>query len=42
MKTDPISYRLFQEYPRSFFELIGESTNLVDAYKVEGILNSKF
>ncbi|MDJ0730601.1 MAG: Rpn family recombination-promoting nuclease/putative transposase [Crocosphaera sp.] len=35
MKTDPIFYRLFQEYPSSFFELIGESTNLVDAYKFD-------
>ena len=35
MKTDPIFYRLFQEYPSSFFELIGESPNLVDAYKFD-------
>ncbi|MEA5601786.1 Rpn family recombination-promoting nuclease/putative transposase [Nostoc sp. UHCC 0252] len=37
MKTDSIFYRLFQELPSIFFELIGNSPQTADAYKFSSI-----
>jgi predicted transposase/invertase (TIGR01784 family) len=33
MKTDSIFYRLFQAFPQSFFELIGNSVNEAESYQ---------
>ena len=33
MKTDSIFYRLFQEFPDIFFELIGDSPDLASIYQ---------
>lgn len=33
MKTDSIFYRLFQEFPSIFFELIGDSSDQATAYE---------
>jgi predicted transposase YdaD len=33
MKTDSIFYRLFQEFPEFFFELIGTSPNEAASYE---------
>ena len=37
MKTDSIFYRLFQEFPSIFFELIGEPPEEADAYKFSSV-----
>ncbi|MBH8554171.1 Rpn family recombination-promoting nuclease/putative transposase [Nostocaceae cyanobacterium CENA357] len=37
MKTDSIFYRLFQEFPGIFFELIGNSSPTLEAYKFSSI-----
>ncbi|NET02760.1 MAG: DUF2887 domain-containing protein, partial [Sphaerospermopsis sp. SIO1G1] len=37
MKTDTIFYRLFQEIPSIFFELIGESPELAQNYEFSSI-----
>ncbi|MEH1933442.1 MAG: Rpn family recombination-promoting nuclease/putative transposase [Nostoc sp.] len=37
MKTDSIFYRLFQEFPGIFFELIGNSPETAEAYKFSSI-----
>ncbi|WP_341527573.1 Rpn family recombination-promoting nuclease/putative transposase [Nostoc sp. UHCC 0302] len=37
MKTDSIFYRLFQEFPSIFFELIGNSPQTADAYNFSSI-----
>ncbi|WP_318780848.1 Rpn family recombination-promoting nuclease/putative transposase [Dendronalium phyllosphericum] len=37
MKTDSIFYRLFQEFPSIFFELIGNPSQPVEAYKFSSI-----
>lgn len=34
MKTDSIFYRLFQEFPEFFFELIGTSSNEAASYEL--------
>lgn len=33
MKTHPLFYHLFQEFPTIFFELISQSASLADDYK---------
>ena len=35
MKTDKLFYRLFQEFPKIFFELIGESNVDASAYEFQ-------
>ncbi len=37
MKTDSIFYRLFQEFPGVFFELIGNSPQTAEAYQFSSI-----
>ncbi|HLO84306.1 MAG TPA: Rpn family recombination-promoting nuclease/putative transposase, partial [Nostocaceae cyanobacterium] len=37
MKTDSIFYRLFQEFPSLFFELIGYSPELADIYQFSSV-----
>ncbi|HEY9802682.1 MAG TPA: Rpn family recombination-promoting nuclease/putative transposase [Leptolyngbyaceae cyanobacterium] len=37
MKTDSIFYRLFQEFPDIFFELIGDSPDLASIYQVSSV-----
>jgi len=37
VKTDSIFYRLFQEFPRIFFELIGNSLETANTYKFSSI-----
>lgn len=37
MKTDPIFYRLFQNVPSAFFELIGRSPAEADAYEFRSV-----
>lgn len=37
VKTDTLSYYLFQEFPRIFFELIGQSATLANDYKFASI-----
>ncbi|MDF5718928.1 MAG: Rpn family recombination-promoting nuclease/putative transposase [Rhizonema sp. PD37] len=37
MKTDSIFYRLFQEFPRIFFELIGKPPEEANAYKFSSV-----
>ena len=37
MKTDTIFYRLFQEYPSIFFELIGNSPEAASAYQFSSV-----
>ncbi|MBW4643891.1 MAG: Rpn family recombination-promoting nuclease/putative transposase [Goleter apudmare HA4340-LM2] len=37
MKTDSIFYRLFQEFPSVFFELIGNSPQIAEAYQFSSI-----
>jgi len=37
VKTDTIFYQLFQNYPRSFFELIGQPTPEADAYQFTSV-----
>ncbi|MBD2772499.1 DUF2887 domain-containing protein, partial [Iningainema tapete] len=37
MKTDNIFYRLFQEFPSIFFELIGEQPESANAYKFSSV-----
>ena len=37
MKTDSLFYRLFQELPSSFFELIGDRAEVANAYKFDSI-----
>ena len=37
MKTDSIFYRLFQEFPSIFFELIGDSPQIADAYQFSSV-----
>ncbi|MFQ4145204.1 Rpn family recombination-promoting nuclease/putative transposase [Chlorogloeopsis sp. ULAP02] len=37
MKTDSIFYRLFQEFPDIFFELIGEATEEVNTYQFSSV-----
>ncbi len=37
MKTDSIFYRIFLDYPRSFFDLIGEVSAQEDNYKFSSI-----
>lgn len=37
MKTDSIFYRLFQEFPGIFFELIGEPPQAVNAYRFSSV-----
>ncbi|MDF0552595.1 DUF2887 domain-containing protein [Kamptonema sp. UHCC 0994] len=35
MKTDSIFYRLFKEFPSSFFELIGRPASEANAYRFD-------
>jgi predicted transposase YdaD len=37
MKTDSIFYRLFQEIPSIFFELIGNSPQLAELYQFSSV-----
>lgn len=37
MKTDRIFYRIFKELPQTFFELWGESVELVDDYRFDSV-----
>ncbi|HLO84469.1 MAG TPA: Rpn family recombination-promoting nuclease/putative transposase [Nostocaceae cyanobacterium] len=37
MKTDSIFYRLFQEFPSIFFELIGYSPEIADSYQFSSV-----
>lgn len=37
MKTDTIFYQLFQKYPQSFFELIGQPASAADNYQFTSI-----
>ncbi len=37
MKTDSIFYRIFLDYPRSFFDLIGEASAQENNYKFSSI-----
>ena len=37
MKTDSIFYRLFQEIPSIFFELIGNSLQLAELYQFSSV-----
>ncbi|MBF2015946.1 MAG: Rpn family recombination-promoting nuclease/putative transposase [Rivularia sp. T60_A2020_040] len=37
MKTDSIFYRLFQEFPSIFFELIGNSDQIADVYEFSSV-----
>ncbi len=37
MKTDSLFYRLFQELPSSFFELIGDRADAANSYKFDSI-----
>ena len=33
MQTDPLFYRLFQTFPRLFFELLGQPSEHAQAYR---------
>ncbi len=37
MKTDPIFYRLFQTFPGTFFELIGQPASEANAYRFASV-----
>ncbi len=37
MKTDSIFYRLFQEFPHIFFELIGNSGEIANLYQFSSV-----
>ena len=37
MKTDSIFYRIFLDYPRTFFDLIGEASDQENNYKFSSI-----
>lgn len=37
MKTDSLLYRIFQELPSTFFELIGKTASEAEAYRFESV-----